>query len=147
MIKSFKYAFCGFFECIKSQRNMRIHISVAFYVVLAAIITKASLTEWGVLLLCIALVMGGELINTSIEKLCDEMHPDYSKKIGMAKDMAAGAVLVCAIFSAIVGGIIFFNAAKITLALEFAKENSLVAVIIVLLIPLFIKFIIGSKKK
>jgi diacylglycerol kinase (ATP) len=78
---------------------------VAFAAILLGFIFKISHTEWiGV---CIALVLSLELINTSIEKTIDLLHPDFNERAGEIKDMAAAAVLVAAIISVIIGLIIF----------------------------------------
>lgn len=124
---------------------MRIHISVAFYVLLAAIVTKLNAAEWIAVLICIAMVMGTELINTSVESICDALHPGYSEKIGAAKDLAAGAVLGCAVISAVIGGIIFFNVEKVMRAVSFAQEHVVLAAAILLTVPVLTNFVFRRK--
>jgi diacylglycerol kinase len=106
-IHSFKYALRGIRMVIKSEKNMQIHLIVTLLVVVAGLFFVISATEWIACLLCIGLVMGAEMINTSIEKLVDLASPQKHELAGKAKDMAAGAVLICAIFAAAVGLIIF----------------------------------------
>ena len=137
----FKFAFRGIIRTIKHERNMRIHLAFAFYVVLAGLICPIELWQWCALLGCIGVVMALECLNTAIEAVCDEISQEYSKNIETAKDAAAGAVLCAAIASAIAGGLIFFNSACMGAALEFAKEYPLGAAAIVLTVPLWIKFI------
>jgi diacylglycerol kinase len=66
-----------------------------------------SMGEWIALVLCIALVLVAELLNTAIEYLCDALHPDLHPEIGRAKDVAAGAVLIAALAAMTVGAILF----------------------------------------
>ncbi|NDV47167.1 diacylglycerol kinase family protein [Paludibacter sp. 221] len=106
-IKSFGYAFRGIWKAFATQPNMRIHLIVAVLVVICGFLFRISTIEWMFCLLCFGLVFGAELINSAIESVVDLASPEKNKLAGDAKDMAAGAVLVCAIFSAIVGLIIF----------------------------------------
>jgi len=106
-IHSFKNAFRGIRMVISSEKNMQIHLIVALLVVVAGLFFAISLTEWMLCLLCFGLVIGAEIMNTAIENLVDLASPQKHVLAGKAKDMAAGAVLVCSIFAAIVGLIIF----------------------------------------
>ena len=136
-MKSFVYAFHGIFETIRTQRNMRVHLCFAFYVIIAGFVTHISAYEWTAVLICMGLVMALECLNTSLESLCDTLHPEKSEGIRMTKDAAAGAVLCTAIASAIVGGIVFFNEQKLTAALEYFKNHTAASIVIILtLIPL-----------
>ena len=145
-MKAFKYAFEGIFASVKSERNMRIHLAFAFYVVLAGMVTRISLAEWVIVIICVAAVMSLEILNTAIEALCDEVSVEYSPKIKLAKDAAAGAVLVSAIASAIIGCLIFFSGGRPMMALEFAQNNILAAGIIVLTLPAWIIFIFKTRR-
>lgn len=91
----------------KSERNMQIHLIVAFLVVIAGSFFGLSITEWCLCFLCFGLVMGAEMINTAIESVVDLASPQKHKLAGKAKDIAAGAVLICAIISACIGLVIF----------------------------------------
>ena len=141
-MKSFYYAFRGILETIKSERNMRIHLCVAFYVIVAGFVTHISASEWAVVLICIGLVTALECLNTAMEKLCDTVHPEKSEGIRIAKDAAAGAVLCAAIASAIVGGIIFFRADK----LQYLKSHTAAVLVTILTLLPMIKFVIGGKR-
>lgn len=103
---SFKYAFEGFFYTIKTQRNMRIHTLVGLLALSIGVYLEVSKIELCILILVSALVMSAEMFNTAIESTIDlysrQRHP--LAKIG--KDVAAGAVLICAISAAIIGMII-----------------------------------------
>jgi diacylglycerol kinase (ATP) len=94
------------------ERNMRVHLVAVWIVALAGIYFRITSREWMVLLLCFALVLSAEAFNTAFEYVVnlirDECHVPYANKnLGKAKDIAAGAVLICAACSAIVGAFIF----------------------------------------
>lgn len=138
MKQSFLFAFKGALFCMRTERNFRIHLAVAFYVLIASIVTQLNETEWILVLICIGAVTGAEIFNTAIEKLCDALHPSWNRGIGLVKDMTAGAVFMFAISSAAIGGIIFFNTEKIARAITFVKENAGVSVLIGLSLPVVI---------
>lgn len=104
---SFKYAFEGIITTIKEERNMFIHFLIAIIVVITGIYVRLSLNEWLICLLLFALVFSLELINTAIENTVDLVTTKKNKKAKIAKDAAAGAVLIAAIFASIIGIIIF----------------------------------------
>ncbi len=104
---SFKYAFNGIGYMLKTQHNSWIHLVAAITAIIMGLIYKVSSVEWCLLVFAIGLVFTTEMINTSIEKLVDICTPDYNDTAGKAKDVAAGAVLVTAIISVIIGLIIF----------------------------------------
>lgn len=92
---------------IRSEKNMQIHLIVAFLVIIAGFLLSISITEWLICLLCFGLVISAEMINSSIETIVDLISPEKNELAGKAKDIAAGAVLVTAVFSAAAGLIIF----------------------------------------
>lgn len=104
---SFKYAFSGIKLCIKDEQNMLIHFTVAILVIVAGFLFRINYLEWIVCLLLIGMVLMMELLNTAIENTCDAVTDKDNKYIKIAKDTAAGAVLIIAIISAIIGLIIF----------------------------------------
>ena len=107
LIKSFSNAVRGIAYLFKSQPNARIELSISIIVVVSGILFKISSAEWIIILLCIALVLGFEGINTALEIFADKLHPGFDKEIGNAKDVAAGAVLITAIVATIIGISIF----------------------------------------
>ena len=107
LFNSFKFAFCGLFSAIKSEKNLQIHVIISVLVIIVGILLKISITEWIAVLLCIALVISAELLNSAIEKLSDFVCGEKNSKIGYIKDISAAAVVVCAIISAVVGVMIF----------------------------------------
>lgn len=106
-MKSFANAWRGTKTAITLELHIRIHLVVAMLVVLAGALLHISTTEWLVVWLCVGAVLVAELMNTAIEKLVDLVSPAYNKQAGLVKDVAAGAVLVCAIVAAVAGLIVF----------------------------------------
>ena len=107
LLHSFGYAFEGIFSSFKTERNMKIHISIMLMVIIAGILLKINKYEWIICIICFATVISGELFNTAIEVVVDMVMPHKDEKAKLAKDVAAGAVLVLAIGAAIIGLIIF----------------------------------------
>ena len=106
-IKSFTYAFSGIIKSIKNEHNIRIHILLLIVAIIIAMMLKINYLEWCLLFIVIAMVITAELFNSAIEKLSDIVNPDWNKKVMLLKDYSAGAVLVTAIVSLIVGCLIF----------------------------------------
>jgi|WetSurSiteA1Bulk_404760.scaffolds.fasta_scaffold13444_2 diacylglycerol kinase len=105
--ESFRFAFSGLASLLKNEYNARIHLIAAAVAVIAGIILKIDLTEWCLLVIVIGLVFLTELLNTSLEALGDAVDREWNERIKKAKDYSAGAVLISAILSLIIGGIIF----------------------------------------
>ena len=107
LINSFKYAFEGIYTGLKIEQNMKIHFIIMILVIIFGIILKISKMEWIICIILFAFVISLELINTAIENTVDLITQEKNPKAKIAKDVAAGAVLVSAIASAIIGLIIF----------------------------------------
>ena len=103
----FAAAFSGLFHCLRTQSSMRVHGACGGLVIGLAVVTGLSPVEWAVLLLAIGLVVGLELANTAIEALVDRVSPEHSQLARVAKDTAAGAVLVAALTAIGVGVCVF----------------------------------------
>ena len=106
LIYSFKYAFQGIASAFKTERNMKIHVTAVVLVTIAGLFFKISKIEWMICIILFGMVISLELANTAIETTVDIM-PEKNEKAKLAKDIAAGAVLVCAFISVIIGGMIF----------------------------------------
>jgi diacylglycerol kinase (ATP) len=106
-IKSIGYAFKGSVLLLKTESNIKIQFVIGIIVIILGFYFQISSTEWILQILTIALVMSVEGLNTAIEKIADFIHPEYHKKIGFIKDVAAGAVFITAICSIIIGLIIY----------------------------------------
>lgn len=106
-IRSFGYAWKGIRQCVGREQNLGTHLVVTAAVIAAGILFGITRTEWMIIVLCIGVVIAAELFNTAIEKLVDLVSPEWNAVAGQVKDIAAGAVLVCAVAAAVIGGIIF----------------------------------------
>lgn len=104
---SFKYAIRGIITSLKEERNLKVHILIMILVIIAGIIYKISNLEWLICTILFGLVISAELFNTAIETTVDIAMPEINEKAKIAKDISAGAVLILAITSIIVGLIIF----------------------------------------
>ena len=104
---SFQNAFKGIWTAITTQTNLRIHFLVASVIIGLSVYFEVTNTELLVLMLTIGMVMITEMINTSIEFVCDAVTLDHNEYIKLAKDVAAGSVLMSAIFASLIGIIIF----------------------------------------
>lgn len=106
-LRSFGYAWKGIRSCVGKEQNLSFHLIVTATVVVAGFAWEITRTEWIAVILCIGTVIAAELFNTAIERLVDLVSPQRHPLAGQVKDIAAGAVLVCAIAAIIVGIIIF----------------------------------------
>lgn len=106
-LHSFGYAWQGIRCCIGKEQNLNFHLIATVLVVVAGWWLGITRTEWMIVLLCIGMVIAAELFNTAIEKLVDLVSPERHPLAGQVKDIAAGAVLVCAATAAIIGLIVF----------------------------------------
>jgi diacylglycerol kinase (ATP) len=105
--RSFIFAFRGLWSLLKNEHNSRIHLLAAIAATTLGIILKINPFEWSLLVLVIGIVFLTELLNTSLETLADLVNPEWDEGIRNAKDYAAAAVLISAIISLVVGGLIF----------------------------------------
>ncbi|WP_336963033.1 diacylglycerol kinase family protein [Chryseobacterium contaminans] len=107
--KSFLNAFRGVFAMIKTERNFQIEL-VAFFINLFLIFyLKLTSTDAALILLASAAVLSAEIFNTAIEKICDIIQPDFDQRIGFIKDIAAGAVVLIAGVSVIIGILVYWK--------------------------------------
>lgn len=107
LFRSFGFAWKGLKTAVSTEVNMKIHLTVAILVVAAGFLFRISNFEWIAVILCIGLVFSAEIFNTSIETLVDKVSPNIDPLAGRTKDIAAGAVLVAAVISVVVGLLIF----------------------------------------
>lgn len=107
ILKSFKYAIKGIIYTLKNERNMRIHTTVSFCVFILSLFFNLSIEKYLILFLTMALVMVTEVINSAIESLIDIYSKNYNSTAKVAKDVAAGAVLIASGFAVIIGIVLF----------------------------------------
>ena len=106
-INSFKYAIEGIMSSFKSERNMKIHVFIMLVVILFGIFLKINKYEWMIVIILFGIVISSELFNTAIETVVNLVSPNKNNLAKLAKDISAGAVLINAIVSIIIGLIIF----------------------------------------
>lgn len=106
-LKSVGYAFKGLLVLIRTERSIKLQVIIAVLVTIAGFYFDISATEWMIQIIMIGMVMSIEGLNTSIEYLADFMHPEHHHKIGLIKDVAAGAVFIAAIIAVIIAAIIY----------------------------------------
>lgn len=109
LIESFNYAIDGIIYSIKTQRNIRIHLLAAFLVMVACLFFNFSTIEFLLIFFTIALVIMAEMINTAIEATVDLVTEKYHPLAKVAKNVAAGAVLVSALNALVVGYLLFYR--------------------------------------
>lgn len=109
LLSSLHYAYEGIKYALSSQPNMKIHFFASFVVVISAIFFRINPTQLLFLLLAVTLVIVTELINTAIEKTVDLAMPEWHPFAKIAKDTAAAAVLVAAVFAIAVGITVFYR--------------------------------------
>ena len=107
LLKSFHYAMEGVIFSFKNNQNFRLHIVAGALVVLFAVFFRVSAFEMGILGVMILLVLCTEMINTAIEEMTNLISREHSKEAKIAKDVAAGMVLLTSIGSVIVGVLVF----------------------------------------
>ncbi|MET3208887.1 UNVERIFIED_CONTAM: undecaprenol kinase [Paenibacillus sp. PvR008] len=106
---TFRYAAEGVMYALRTQINMRIHVVMAFLVIAAGLSLRISRLDWLFVSVAIAMVVVAELINTAVEAAIDLISPDIHPLAKAAKDTAAGAVLLAAVFAVIIGIFVFYR--------------------------------------
>ncbi|MDF2571324.1 MAG: diacylglycerol kinase [Sporomusa sp.] len=109
VLAAFRYALEGFIYCARRERHMKIHLAAAFSVIGLAWWFELSTIEISVLFLTIAGVITAELFNTALETIIDKISPEFHPLAKVAKDAAAGAVLVQAVAALVVGYVLFWD--------------------------------------
>lgn len=149
LFDSFNYAFEGIIHVLRTQRNLRIHFAIAIVVIGAAAALGVDRIELIALLIVIAFVLVAEMINSAIEGAIDVSTTSFDPNAQLAKDVAAGAVLISSITAVAVGYLVFAQAAahKTARLLDRVRdapaEITLIALILVLLIVIATKAATG----
>jgi diacylglycerol kinase (ATP) len=112
ILDSFNYAFEGIIHVLRTQRNMRIHFLAAAAVLIAAIAIGVTRLELIALMISIAFVLIAEMINTAIEGAVDVSTTSFDPNAKLAKDIAAGAVLIATVNAVVVGYLVFSEAVQ-----------------------------------
>ncbi len=134
-----RHALRGLYEAARRERNMRIHVTAIVYVSFYALLGNIAYWAWCAVLLCFGLVTALEAVNSAIERLGNGITQEKRADIGMAKDMAAGAVLVAALSSVGVAVVVFSSVWDQILASPLSKWG-------VFALPLFLLFIVFPQR-
>ncbi len=106
-IAGFGHAFRGLWYALRTQRNARVHVSIAILALLLGIVLRISAVEFAMIFVAITGVFIAEMFNTVFELCIDLISPDYHPLAKIAKDVAAGAVLLSAMLSIVIGLFVF----------------------------------------
>lgn len=106
-LKSVGYAFKGAIYLVKTEASIKVQVFMGIAATIAGFFFNISTDEWIMQCFAIALVLSTEGVNTAIEAVADFIHPEHHKKIGIIKDIAAGAVFIAAFFAMVIGLIIY----------------------------------------
>lgn len=106
-IAGFRYALRGLWYAMRTQRNARVHVSIAILAILMGVVLHISAVEFAIVFVAITGVFIAEMFNTVVELCIDLASPDYHPLAKVAKDVAAGAVLLSAMLSVVIGLFIF----------------------------------------
>lgn len=139
--KSFKYAFKGVTSSILYERNMRIHMCAAFYVLTFMQFYDLSASEKAIIFLTIGSVISLEIINTAIEAVVDLCSPDYHPLAKKAKDLSAGAVLISAMISVLVAFEFFWDISTFQRIYSYFIDHILLLIGLVISLIIWILFI------
>ncbi|KGG80156.1 diacylglycerol kinase [Caloranaerobacter azorensis H53214] len=145
LIDSFNYAVSGIIYTLKTQRNMKIHFISAFLVLFLSLFLNFSRMELLLLIFAISLVIIAEMINTSIEKTIDLITNEYHPLAEIAKNVAAGAVLISAINSIVVAYLLLFDRVNPYTSLIIMKiKNSpihltFISIFLILIVTIYVK--------
>jgi diacylglycerol kinase (ATP) len=145
VIESFNYAIEGVIHVLRTQRNMRIHFAVAVVVIVIAAAVGVSKLELIALLISIAFVLVAEMINTAVEGAIDAATTSFDPMAKLAKDIAAGAVLIAAVNAVAVGYLVFAGKAADKSARVLDKLKDAPAEITLIALVLTVIIVIATK--
>lgn len=149
-IKSANFAIEGILHAARTQRHLRYHFYAATVVLIGSYVLGVSKTEFLIIAIAVIVVLAAELLNSAVETMVDLLSPGHNEKAGQAKDIAAGAVLITAFGSAVIGYIILFPHLRDFLekgpriSKHPGEEIAVVAFIVVLILVVLLKAILGK---
>ena len=143
ILNSFFYAFAGLWHCITTQRNFRFHIVAAVTVMIFGLFYQFDRFEIICLAFAILFVLVCEMINTAIESTVDMHGGEYNLNAKIAKDVAAGAVVLSAVLAVIIAFALFWNIPKIIFIWNFFMQYPVCWVALVIYAVLCICFVMG----
>lgn len=107
LTSSFRNAFRGLSDSVKKESNLKIHLCMGVLAIILGLVLGLTTIEWAVLVLAITMIFILELVNTALETLVDMVSPEIRESARIAKDVAAGSVLLGAMASVIIGALLF----------------------------------------
>ena len=149
-LNSTNFAIEGILHGAKTQRHLRYHFFSTAFVLFLSYILGVSRMEFVVISLAVMLVITAEMLNSAVEVVVDILSPEYSERARVAKDIAAGAVLISAFGAAVLGYIILFPYLKalfingFTIARHSKEDVALIAVILVMILVIITKSHFGK---
>ena len=149
LIESFNYAFEGVIHVLRTQRNMRIHFLIAVVVLAVAVVVGVTRFELIALLLAIAFVLIAEMINTAVEHTIDVATTSFDPMAKLAKDIAAGAVLIASVNAVAIGYLVFAHRVgdRSTRVLDRVRDVpitlSLIALVLTIIVVIATKALTG----
>ena len=141
-LKSVKYALRGILYCINNERNMRFHTVATFFSIVMSPFFHLTRGEYALLFLTCGTVMAAEVFNTVSEKLCDAAMPGYSHGVRAVKDLAAGGVLIAAVFAFFVAWMLFARPAEIAAGWMWLVAHPWVLVILFVLAAAAVPYVL-----
>ena len=145
VLQSFNFAFEGIIHVLRTQRNMRIHFMIAAGVLVAALIVGVSRLELVVLLMAISFVLIAEMINSALEAGIDVATTSFDPLAKLAKDIAAGAVLIATVNAVAVGYLVFVDRIKDPSSRAIDRLRDAPTEITLIALVLTIIIVIGAK--
>ena len=146
-VKSMGYALKGIYTGIKEERNVRIDIVAAFYVLLFSKFYDFTFTQKIILVLVCFNVLAFELMNTAVERAVDKPDKEHYMQAGAAKDTAAGGVLLAAVGAAVAGIMLFWDIAVFKKIMAFFTGNPVMIICLAITFFASYKFITLDNKK
>ncbi len=149
-LKSTNFAIEGILHGAKTQRHLRYHFFSTAFVLFLSFLLGVTRMEFVAISLAVMLVITAEMLNSAVEVVVDILSPEYSEKARVAKDIAAGAVLISAFGAAVLGYIIIFPYLKMlfvngfSIARHSKEEIALIAVILVMILVIITKSHFGK---
>ena len=131
-INSFKVAFRGIWFAIKSESHIRFHLIAGMYVIIFSFFYNISIEQWGIIILLISSVITAEIFNTALEQLCNLSTESYDPVARIAKDVAAGAVLVLTFAAIAIAVLFYFDIKVISAIISFFLSNPLLLTLFIL---------------
>jgi len=144
-LDSFRYAVEGIVHAFRTQKHMRFHFFTAVLALSIGLLLRLGRVEMAILFLVVSGVLVAEMMNTAIESIVDMITQAYHPLAKLAKDIAAGAVLIASITAAIVGGILFFGSNRLA-TLHLRVEHDPQPMTVILTVCVLILLIVAISK-